>query len=214
MKTKLLLPVIGAGLLVALVLSQVASAHSRPVRFDPAPGQVLTAPPENVTGWFTSPLRRDPNWTFIKVTNEQGTEVTAGEATLSSDRKQMSVALRPNLPPGRYIVNHRGWDDADNEIVGECFAFYVGQAAADAAIASNFRLDGGANCDRVEVSAAQGTPVPGSALTPAEQAEEEEHEEESDGGGGVPAWLLVVTGGLGLLVGAAGGRLVTARSGS
>ena len=214
MKTKLLLPVIGAGLLVALVLSQVASAHSRPVRFDPAPGQVLTAPPENVTGWFTSPLRRDPNWTFIKVTNEQGTEVTAGEVTLSADRKQMSVALRPNLPPGRYIVNHRGWDDADNEIVGECFAFYVGQAAADAAIASNFRLDGGANCDRVEVSAAQGTPVPGSALTPAEEAEEEEHEEESDGGAGVPAWLLVVTGGLGLLVGAAGGRLITARSGS
>ena len=214
MKTRLLLLVIGAGLLLALVLAQVASAHSRPVRFDPAPGQVLTAPPDKVTGWFTSPLRRDPNWTFMKVTNEQGAEVSAGDVTLNADRKQMSVALRPNLPPGRYIVNHRGWDDEDNEIVGECFVFYVGQAAADAAVAANFRLDGGANCERVEVSAAQGTPVPGSALTPAEETEEEEHEEDSGGDGGVPAWLLFVTGGLGLVVGAVGGRLVTAMGSS
>lgn len=200
-------------MVLALILAQAAFAHSRPVRFDPAPGQVLTAAPDKVTGWFTSPLRRDPNWTFIKVTNEQGTEVTTGEVTLTADRKQMSVALRPNLPPGRYVVNHRTWDDEDNEIVGECFVFYIGQAAADAAVAANFRLDGGANCERVEVSAAQGTPVPGSALTPAEEAEEEEHEEDS-GDGGVPAWLLIVTGGLGLVVGAVGGRLVTARGSS
>lgn len=211
MRTKLVLPVIGVGILLALALTQVVSAHSRPVRFDPSPGQVLATAPTQVTGWFTSALRRDSNWTFIKVTNEQGAAVTTGDVTLSADRKQMSVALTPNLPPGRYIVNHRTWDDEDNEIVGECFAFYVGQTAADAAVAANFRLDAGANCERVEVSAVQGTPAPGSPLTPAEEEEghEEGEEANADGDdGGVAPWLLIVTGGLGLVIGIAGTKLV------
>lgn len=203
------------------IAAQTVSAHSRPVRFDPAPGQVIEEAPAQVTGWFTSPLRRDPNWTFIKVSDEEGNEVTTGDITLTADRKQLSVALEPDLPPGRYLVNHRTWDDEDNEIVGDCFVFFIGQAAAHAAVAEDLRLDGGAECERIEFSAAEGTPAPG--RTPGAQEGEEEHEEEGaaeavNGGeshdsDAVAAWLLIVTGGAGLVVGAVGTRLFSNRRG-
>src|SRR3990170_4897783 len=82
--------------LVALGLlgAQLASAHSRPIRFDPPPGAVLSAAPERVTGWFTSELRNDPNWTYLQVSDENGARVDTGSISLSTDRRQMSVALR------------------------------------------------------------------------------------------------------------------------
>ena len=45
------------------------------VRFEPAPGAVLQAAPASVTGYFTSDIRRDPNWSFIQVTDAQGQRV-------------------------------------------------------------------------------------------------------------------------------------------
>lgn len=196
-------------LVVSVAFSQSAFAHSRPVRFDPPPGAVLESAPAAITGWYTSPLRRDTNWTFMHVTDSKGTRVDTGEATLSSDRKQMSVMLQPNLPAGRYVVNHRGWDDEDGEIVGDCFTFFVGQAAADAAVQENFRLDGGADCDRFEASTRNGTPVPGSTPVASEEPEAA-HADETEGGSGsgVATWLLAVTGVIGLVVGGIGSRLV------
>jgi len=76
-----------------------ALAHSRPVRFDPAPGAVLQAGPAQVDGWFNSAIRRDPNWSFIRVTDVQGKRVDSGDATLSSDRLQMSQNLKSGLVP-------------------------------------------------------------------------------------------------------------------
>ena len=74
-----------AGVIGALVSTGLASAHSRPVRFDPAPGAVLQASPAQVTGWFTSDIRRDPNWSFIQVKDAQGTRVDTGDSALSTD---------------------------------------------------------------------------------------------------------------------------------
>src|SRR3989304_2538529 len=48
---------LAAGLL-ALVAISAASGHSVPVRFNPAPGQVLDAPPDRVDGWFPQEMRR------------------------------------------------------------------------------------------------------------------------------------------------------------
>ena len=219
MKAKLLLLFAGVGLLLTLGVTQSVLAHSRPLRFDPSPGSILSAAPSRVTGWFNADLRRDPNWNYIHVIDEQKNRVDTGDSVLSADRRQMSVDLRPNLPPGRYLVEWRSWDDVDGRIFGDCFVFFVGQAAADAALAANYRLDGGADCQRIDIQASEGTPVPGVTVTPAPEGPtgqtpgggQAETAEESDGG--VPAWLLVVTGGLGLVVGGVGGRLVTARSG-
>jgi methionine-rich copper-binding protein CopC len=205
-------------LLVAAALVQVAYAHSRPIRFDPPPGVVLSAAPAQVTGWFTQPLRRDPNWSFIRVQDALGTVVSSGEPILSADRKQMTTNLNSNLPAGRYLVTWRTWDDNDGRIFGDCYSFFIGQAAADAAIAANTRLDGGGTCQRIDVSGTEGTPVAGGTpqvtATPEDQESDEgvaSSENTADESSGVPAWTLVVGVVGGLAVGGVGGRLLTAR---
>lgn len=204
----------------ALAVVSIVSAHSRPVRLDPAPGAVLESAPATVTGWFTAELRRDPNWTFMRVTDQQGNRVDVGEVTLSADRKQMTVALQPGLGPGRYLVTWRTYDDVDGAIFGDCYAFFVGQAAADDAIAGNSRLDGGRDCQRIDVSATAGTPVAGgtpqATASPADGHTEGEGNEGADGSGsdsddGVPAWTVVLGAVAGLVAGGIGGRLIGRR---
>jgi methionine-rich copper-binding protein CopC len=205
---------VGAAVAVG-ISAGVVSAHSRPIRFDPPAGAVLASAPAQVTGWFTQPLRRDPNWNYIKVHNAQGVEVSVGEPILSTDRKQMSVQLQAGLGPGRYQVTWRTWDDNDGRIFGDCYAFFVGQAAADAAVAANTRLDGGNTCQRIDVSGTNGTPVAGG--TPQATAMPEDHtdengeqvETEDDGDDGIPVWTLALGIVGGLAVGLVGGRLVS-----
>jgi methionine-rich copper-binding protein CopC len=204
-------------LLVATVT--LATAHSRPIRFDPGPSAVLDSAPARVNAWFTQPLRRDANWNFLQITNESGARVDGGEVTLSADRKQMSVALNSGLPQGRYLVTWRGWDDNDGAILGDCYAFFVGQAAADAAVAANTRLDGGGTCQRIDVSATNGTPVAGGtpqATVPADGhtdgADGDPAPESTDDSGGIPAWSLFLGVAVGLVIGVAGGRMIGGRS--
>jgi len=189
-------------------------AHSRPLRFDPAPGAVLQAAPTQVQGWFTGDIRRDPNWSFIQVTDAQGQRVDTGETALSTDRLQMTAALKPGLPPGAYLVTWRTWDDADAEIFGDCYVFYVGQAAADAGVQAKARLDGGSRCQRLEISAKDGTPTPNQVSAVSTQiaggaaADDHPHDESSGGTSKLLIGLVVgvIAGtGLGLL----GGRFVS-----
>ncbi len=205
---------IAGGILAAT--SGAVFAHSRPVRLDPAPGAVLAAAPAQVQGWFTVPIRRDANWSFIQVTDAQGARVDTGEVQLSADRLQMSIALKAGLGAGRYLVTWRTFDDGDGAIFGDCYAFFVGQAAADAAIAAKTRLDGGGACARIDVSARNGTPVPGVTPTaaagtaPADDHDEDAQASSDDGddSGEIPIWGLVLGVAGGLAVGLVGGRVV------
>lgn len=195
---------------LALLGAQLASAHSRPIRFDPAPGAVLSTAPERVTGWFTSELRNDPNWNYLKVTDQSGTRVDTGQASLSADRRQMSVTLKPGLGAGRYIIEWRTFDDEDGEIFGDCSVFYIGQEAADKAVTDKFRLDAGSSCQRIEVSARNGTPVPNATLTPEDGGHDEEEHTDADGDSdGVPFWAVIAGAGIGMAVGLVGGRVLT-----
>lgn len=198
--------VVAASAVAAMLYVQLASAHSRPIRFDPAPGAVLSAAPAQVSGWFTSDLRRDPNWNFIRVLGPNGQRVDTGEPILGADRLSMTVNLQSGLGAGRYLVTWRTWDDADGEIFGDCYTFFVGQAAADAAIAQKVRLDGGSQCERIEFDAGGGTPVPGQTQTPESPAGEDDHSE--DDGGGLPGWALIAGIGGGLALGLVGGRVI------
>ena len=212
-----LLAVAGALLAAAVLTVSGVVAHSRPIRFDPAPGAVLGTAPSQVTGWFTADLRRDQNWTFLRVTDAQGNRVDAGETELSANRRQMSVSLRPNLPAGRYLVTWRTYDDVDGAIFGDCYTFFVGQQAADAALADNLRLDGGRDCQRIDVSARDGTPVPGQTPAPATAPAAEGHSDGSganpgasqgDGGDGLPVWSLIAGIIGGVIAGGIGGRVL------
>jgi copper resistance protein C len=141
----LLAALAAAGLILT---AGTALAHSRPVRFDPAPGAVLQATPSTITGWFTSDIRRAEE-SFIQVLNADGTNVASGEVQLSSDRRQMSVGLEAGLGAGRYVVYWGTFDDGDGEAFSGCYAFFVGQAAADAAVANGESLDAAADCPAV-----------------------------------------------------------------
>ena len=143
MRKLLVLPVLAA--IVAVASISLASAHSRPVRFDPAPSAVLDQSPAEVTGWFTSDIRRADE-SFIHVLDADGNEVQTGEIELSDDRRQMSTPLQPDLGDGSYLVYWSTFDDADGEVFAGCYAFFVGQEAADAAVADGQALDGGADC--------------------------------------------------------------------
>jgi methionine-rich copper-binding protein CopC len=206
----------------AVAMVTIVSAHSRPIRFDPSPGQVLTQPPAQVSGWFTAELRRDPNWTFLHVTDAQGNRVDTGETQISSDRRQLTVALKAGLAAGKYQVTWRGFDDEDGAIFGDCYVFYVGQAAADQGFQDFQRIDGGGTreCARIDFEAANGTPVAGGTpqgTATAGGADDEDHggaeagAATDDDGGGVPAWTVVLAGVLGIVVGGAGMRFVGKR---
>jgi methionine-rich copper-binding protein CopC len=136
---RVIVPVIGA--LVVGVSS--ASAHAPPVRFEPAPGAVLSAAPLRITGWFSSGLAIT---SFLRVSDEQDHRVDLDEVELAANRQQISVALPSGLAPGRYLVFWRSVDGQDGEPVAGCYAFFVGQAAADAALAAGLPLDGGGSC--------------------------------------------------------------------
>ncbi len=131
----------------SVVLAGGVEAHSRPVRFDPSPGAVLDAVPAGVTGWFTSDIRRAEG-SFIEVLDRDGANVAMGDIELSGDRRQMSVALQPDLGEGRYVVHWSTLDDADGEEFSDCFVFFVGQDAADEALQHGESLDAAAECPK------------------------------------------------------------------
>jgi methionine-rich copper-binding protein CopC len=210
----LIIVAVAAGLSALTV--QIVMAHNHPVLFDPAPAAVLEEAPTEVTAWFVGPVRRDPNWTYIRVFDANGNRVDAGETTLSEDRHQMSVGLESGLPPGSYMVTWRNWDDEDGFILGDCYRFYVGQEAADAAIAEGRRLFGGQGCEAIGVSAREGTPTP-EELTPTPEPDSdapgngEGASASDDGDDGVPVWTLAVGIIGGLVVGGVGMKLVGPR---
>jgi methionine-rich copper-binding protein CopC len=216
MPKKLLLLSAVLAVVGAVAVVGVVSAHSRPIRFEPSPGQVLAAAPASVSGWFTAELRRDPNWTFLQVTDAQGARVDAGETQISSDRRQLTVQLKTGLGPGKYQVTWRGFDDEDGAIFGDCYVFYVGQPAADAGFNDFQRIDGGGTreCARIDVEAANGTPVAGG--TPQgtaapdgghDDGDEPADDTAADDDSGVPAWTVVLAAVVGLVAGGAGMKL-------
>ena len=193
---------------------QVASAHSRPIRFDPAPGAVLTAAPGEINGWYTDDIRLDPNWSYIHVTDSQGNRVDTGDTKLSSDRRQETVALKSGLGDGMYTVEWRTFDDTDGAVFGDCYNFFVGQAAADAAAKSGTTLFGGAKCNAIDLETGGGTPTPDMVATATAPAPEggDTASTSSSGSSGVPVWALVVGIIAGVAVGGVGGRFVGSKS--
>ncbi len=137
--------VIAAMTMLLLATSQVSEAHSRPIRFTPEPGAVLQTAPSSIQGWFTSDIRNVPD-SFIQVFDSTKNRVDTGSIGLSTNRRSMSINLKAGLGEGAYTVYWSTHDDADDEVFAQCYVFFVGQAAADKAIADGSALDGGANC--------------------------------------------------------------------
>jgi len=103
-----------------------AAAHANYKSSTPTKGEVLSSSPSQVSITFTQEVQKITNTFGIDVANSDGASVTSGEVALEDDdRSIMTVALEPNLNPGRYVVRWKNVSDSDGEAAEGAFSFYV-----------------------------------------------------------------------------------------
>lgn len=139
-----------AGLL-ALAAIAAAVAHSEPVLFQPAPGVVLDEPPQRVDAWFTQEMRRSGEQTSLAVypvlPDGMLADPVSGDTVIDdSDRRHMYTELAGGLTAGQYVVAWSALSDEDDHAESDCYRFFVGREAADAAVQAEVRLDAAEEC--------------------------------------------------------------------
>lgn len=114
----------------ALWISGTATvfAHARPRSSVPAASSQLMQSPAQVQIVFSE--ETTPAMSDGRVTNEAGEVVSTGFIVDPADRRQMRIALRPNLPNGTYTVGWRSFTGDDNGTAQGTFTFSVYGAAA------------------------------------------------------------------------------------
>ena len=107
-----------AGSLTAL--PSLVEAHSALVRSDPAVNATLSAPPKQVSLWFTEAL--EGSLSSIQVLSSVGEDFTQGSLTVGPDPAQMSIQLR-DLPPGIYSVVWTSFSAVDGHSLTGAYPF-------------------------------------------------------------------------------------------
>jgi copper transport protein len=104
---------------------QLAAAHAKLVRADPAPGAVLRSAPIQVRVVFSEELAA--RGSFLVVVDGRGRRVDDGRGGLDLDdldRKTLVVRLKP-LRPGRYVVRWQATSADDGYVARGQYAFTV-----------------------------------------------------------------------------------------
>ena len=191
------------------------SGHARLKESIPAVGEVVQASPAEVSITFTNDIQKITGTYGITVTNDGGQSVTRGEAVLQEDdRSVLVVALQPNLPQGRYVVQYKNISDEDGDPFEAGFAFYVGvepteeQRAADALLAppesaSTPTMDAG--------TPDPATPPVGATASATTTAPTDD--DDDDGAGGSTLLIVAAVVVVGAVAGFFGVRAVTGRRG-
>jgi copper transport protein len=132
-----------AGTLLALTLAAAlavvvgpaapAWAHAILERANPAGGTAVATAPTNVTLGFSEPIRSDAN--AIRVIDAHGTRVDTGGAHGGARAAEVTIALRPGLPKGTYLVSWRVVS-ADSHPIAGGYAFGIGEVPAAGAAAA------------------------------------------------------------------------------
>jgi methionine-rich copper-binding protein CopC len=156
---------VGVALAVGLVLLGRASpafAHADYESSTPAKDEVVASPPAQLDAYFTQELARQEGRYFLRVFNEQETQVSQGDGTIDDlDRTHMFTTLQPDLPAGRYIVRWATLSDEDVEADEGAFCFYVAvQPTADQQ----------AECAALAGEEEGPTPTAAAAVTPTQAA--------------------------------------------
>ena len=118
MRRSSLVPIISC---LLLLTTGAARAHAFLDHAEPRVGNKVSAPPREVTLWFTQKL--EPAFSTVTVTNAAGQRVDAGKARVSDNR--ISVSLRPG-GSGTYHVTWRVLS-VDTHTTDGSFTFEVGQ---------------------------------------------------------------------------------------
>lgn len=112
---------IGLALLLLLFATGAASAHAFLDRAEPRVGNKVSAPPREVTLWFTQKL--EPAFSSTRVTNAAGERIDTGKTRVSGN--QISISLRL----GGTGIYHVNWHvlSVDTHTTDGNFTFQVGQ---------------------------------------------------------------------------------------
>ena len=113
-------------LLASQAPGRVALAHADLDRSDPAADALLTTAPTQVQLWFTQELFRRQGMNSIEVYAADGSRQDQGDATINDDdRTLITVALKPDLPPGVYTVRWQALSAEDGHDSAGEFTFTV-----------------------------------------------------------------------------------------
>lgn len=116
--------------LAAATRAAPAMAHAGYERSTPAAGETVAAAPTRVDVWFTQELFRRAGANSLTVLDAAGTPVHVGEAEIDqSDRKHLSIALRPDFAPGTYTVRWTSLSATDGDPAEGTFEFALDPAA-------------------------------------------------------------------------------------
>jgi methionine-rich copper-binding protein CopC len=118
MRRSSLIPIISC---LLLLMTGAARAHAFLDHAEPRVGNKVSAPPREVTLWFTQKL--EAAFSAVTVTNAAGQRVDTGKARISGN--QMSISLRAG-GAGTYHVN---WHvlSVDTHTTEGNFTFQVGE---------------------------------------------------------------------------------------
>jgi copper transport protein len=137
--------------LLAGPLAATAAAHANLVRSDPPAGAALPASPGRVQAWFSEDLEKGPS--ELQVLDSAGKRVDLGDSQITpDDPKSMRVRVG-QLAKGVYTVSWKTQSAVDGHVVRGSFAFGIGQATGDAALAKTATADEFSNVNAENVSA-------------------------------------------------------------
>ncbi len=142
-RTRSCMPVALALMLALLAAPAAALAHAHYDHSTPAIGEVLQTAPARVDIYTDQEMAKRGDANSIAVTNAAGQRVDSGAATVDdADRRHLWVALRPGLPPGRYVVGFTTLSDVDGDTDRGRFAFYIGRGPTAQEQTLDARLNG------------------------------------------------------------------------
>lgn len=129
--------VIATAWLAVATTTTRSDAHAGYERSNPPAAASTRTAPDRVEIWFTQELFRRANANRIEVTGPDSQPKHVGEAVIDeADRKHLSIALTPNLAPGKYSVQWASLSATDGDPAEGNFTFTVDPDALDAPGAS------------------------------------------------------------------------------
>lgn len=132
-----------AVVLVAMAgLATTASAHARYKNSTPGTAEVVQTSPAKLDLYFTQDIQKVSGAYEIQVERDRGASVTAAPAVIDDgDRSHLTVALKPNLGAGRYVVSWKNVSDDDGDPAEGAFSFYVQTAPNSVDLVNDKQLE-------------------------------------------------------------------------
>lgn len=118
-------------IIMALGMSQLASAHARLLRSNPEEGAVLDDAPREIFLWFDEAIGVE--FSSIEVLKADGQSIGTLSVRGDPSDPALLIATLPELPAGVYSVKWQAWSNTDSHVTQGTLVFGVGVASEAAA---------------------------------------------------------------------------------